>query len=56
MVYLVSTFQPAIVLILIIIGTKFFPHIIKENISKKILIPKILAIVVMIIGSFFLFI
>ena len=56
MVYLVSSFQPAIVLILTILGTKFLPHIITENISKKVLIPKILAIVVMIIGSFFLFI
>jgi drug/metabolite transporter (DMT)-like permease len=56
MVYLVSSFQPAIVLIFTILGTKFLPHIITENISKKVLIPKILAIVVMIIGSFFLFI
>lgn len=56
MVYLVSSFQPAIVLILTIVGTKFLPHIIKENISHRVLIPKILAIIVMIVGSFFLFI
>jgi len=56
MVFLVSSFQPAIVLLLTIIGTKFFPHIIKEDISRRVLIPKIIAIVVMIIGSIFLFI
>jgi drug/metabolite transporter (DMT)-like permease len=56
MVYLVSSFQPAIVLVLSIIGTKFFPHIIKENISKRVLVPKIIAICIMIFGSIFLFI
>ncbi len=55
MVYLVGSFQPAIVLILTIIGTKFFPHIIKENISKRVLTQKIFAIIIMIIGSVFLF-
>ncbi len=56
MVYLVSSFQPAIVLFLSIIGTKFFPQIIKENISKRVLIPKIIAICIMIVGSVLLFI
>jgi len=56
MVFLVSSFQPAIVLILTIIGTKFLPHIIKENISRRALIPKIIAICIMILGSVFLFI
>jgi len=55
MVYLVGTFQPAIVLFLTILGTKFYPHIVKENLSKKVLIPKIIAIIVMIVGSVFLF-
>ncbi len=55
MVYLVSSFQPAIVLGLTIIGTKFFPHIVKENISKKALFPKIIAIIIMIFGSVLLF-
>lgn len=54
MVYLVGSFQPAIVLFLTILGTKFFPHIVNENITKKVLIPKIIAIVVMIVGSVFL--
>lgn len=56
MVFLVGTFQPAIVLILAFLGTKFLPHIIKENISRKVMIPKIFSIIIMIIGSIFLFI
>lgn len=55
MVFLVSSFQPAIVLILTILGTKFLPHIINENISIRVLIPKILVITIMIIGSMLLF-
>ena len=56
MVYLVGSFQPAIVLLLTILGTKFFPKIIKEDMSKRILIPKIIAISIMIVGSIFLFV
>lgn len=56
LVYLVSSFQPAILIILTIIGTKFFPHIITEDLSKRTLIPKISAILIMILGSLFLFI
>ena len=56
MVYLVGSFQPAIVLFLTILGTKFFPHIVKENISRRALVPKIIAIILMIVGSVFLFI
>lgn len=56
MVYLVGSFQPAIVLLLTLITTRFFPSIVKENILKHILIPKIIAIIIMIIGSIFLFI
>lgn len=55
MVYLVSSFQPAIVLILTIIGTNFFPHIIKEDLSFKKLFPKIIAIILMTVGSIILF-
>lgn len=55
MVYFVGSFQPAIVLILSIIGTKFFPKIIQEDISQRVLIPKIIAIIIMTIGSFYLF-
>lgn len=56
MVYLIGSFQPAIVLILTIIGTKFFPHIINENISNKVLCQKIVAMAIITIGSIFLFI
>ena len=56
MVYLVGSFQPAIVLILTLVATKFFPHITKENLNKHILLPKVIAIIVMIIGSVFLLI
>jgi drug/metabolite transporter (DMT)-like permease len=55
MVYLIGSFQPAIVLLLVIISTKFFPHITKENISRKVLMPKIIAIFIMILGSVILF-
>lgn len=55
LVYLVSSFQPAIVLFMTLIATKFFTGIAKENMTKKILIPKIIAIIVMTIGSAMLF-
>jgi drug/metabolite transporter (DMT)-like permease len=56
LVYLVSSFQPVVVLFITLIATKFFPNIAKENLTKKILLPKILAIVIMIAGSIILFI
>ncbi|MFA6177703.1 MAG: DMT family transporter [Candidatus Paceibacterota bacterium] len=55
LVYLVSSFQPVIVLFLTIFTTKFFPNIAKENLTKIFLIPKIIAIIIMIIGSAILF-
>ena len=55
MVFLVGSFQPAIVLFLTILGTKFFPHIVKEDMNAKILLPKIVAIVLMVVGSAVLF-
>lgn len=55
MVYLVGAFQPVMVLFLTIVGTIFFPHIIKENISYRNIIPKIIAILFMIFGTFLLF-
>lgn len=56
MVYLVSSFQPAIVLFLTLFTTKFFPNIVKENMSKQILLPKIVSIFIIILGSIILFI
>ena len=55
MVYLVGSFQPAIVLFLTILCTSFFPHIAKENLNKYAIFPKIAAVGIMIIGSIILF-
>lgn len=55
LVYLLGSFQPAFVLVLSILGTLFLPKIIKEDISWKVLLPKIIAIVVMTLGSVILF-
>lgn len=51
LVYLVGSFQPAIVLILTILATLFFPAVAKENLKGRVLLPKILAILIMIAGS-----
>ncbi|MEK7564510.1 MAG: EamA family transporter [Patescibacteria group bacterium] len=56
MVYLVGSFQPAIVLFLTIMATKFFPHIVKENLDRCVLLPKMLAIAVIVVGSVILFV
>lgn len=56
LVYLVSAFQPLAVLLLTFFSTKFFPKIVTENFSKKIIIPKLIAITIMILGSVILFI
>jgi len=56
MVYLVSSFQPAIVLFLTLLATRFFPNIVKESLKERILLPKLIAIIVMIAGSVILFI
>lgn len=54
-VYLVGSFQPAIVLLITILGTLFFPNIVKEDLSKNVILPKTIAIIIMIIGSALLF-
>lgn len=56
LVYLVGSFQPAVVLILAILGTKFLSRIVKEDISKENLKIKFLAMVIMLIGTVLLFI
>lgn len=55
MVYLVGSFQPGIVLLLTFLGTRFFPNIVKENMSKRVLLPKIISVFVVILGSAVLF-
>lgn len=56
LVYLVGSFQPAIVLILTFFSTRFWPKIVSENFSYKIVMPKIIAIALMLVGSAILFI
>lgn len=55
MVYLMGSFQPAFVLFLTLLGTFLFPKIVTENLNKKVLIPKIIAILIMTVGSVILF-
>lgn len=55
MVYLVGSFQPAIVLFLTLFATKFFPSIITEDTTERVLLPKIVAVGIMILGSMILF-
>jgi bacterial/archaeal transporter family protein len=55
MVYLVGSFQPAIVLFFALICTELWPYIAKENLNKHVLFPRITAIGIMIIGSIILF-
>ncbi len=55
MVYLVGSFQPAIVLFMTLFTTKFFPDIAKEDMTGRVLWPKVIAIVIMVVGSVILF-
>ena len=55
MVYLVGSFQPAIVLIMTLFITRFFPEILQENLTRKKLFPKIISIIIMTLGSAILF-
>jgi len=55
LVYLVGSFQPAIVIFLTLVTTKFFPNIANENLTRSVILPKFIAIAIMIIGSMFLF-
>lgn len=54
LIWMVGGFQPFFVLFYGVILTIFFPKISKENISKKQLIHKILAISIMFAGTFFI--
>lgn len=55
MVYLVGSFQPAFVLFLTLLCTRFWPHIAKENTDKYVLFPRLVAVGIMLIGSIILF-
>ncbi|MDO8668327.1 MAG: DMT family transporter [bacterium] len=56
LVYMVGSFQPAIVLLLTFLSTRFWPKIASEDFSRKVIIPKTIAITLMLIGSAILFI
>jgi drug/metabolite transporter (DMT)-like permease len=51
---IVNGFQPFFVFAYGIILTLFFPNVVQEDIRKKVLIQKILSIVVMFVGTYFL--
>lgn len=55
LVYMVGSFQPAAVLMLTFFSTKFLPKIVSENFSPKVIIPKMIAIILMLFGSAVLF-
>ncbi len=55
LVTLVAGFQPVFVLILGVLTTIFFPYITKEDISRRGLIQKIFAVVVIGIGTYLLY-
>lgn len=56
LVFLVGSLQPAILLILTVLATYLFPKIIKEDMAWEVIFPKILAIIIMIIGCAILFV
>lgn len=55
LVWVVNGFQPMIVFIYGVILTVFLPRFGKENISKRVIIQKLSAMAVMLIGIYFLF-
>lgn len=54
LVWITNGFQPLFALLYGIILTLFFPKIIKENISKKTILQKLIFIVIIIIGGYLL--
>lgn len=55
LVYLVGSFQPAVVLLMTFLSTKFWPKIASEDFSFKTVLPKMTAIILMLLGSAILF-
>jgi len=53
-IWIVNGFQPFFVLGYGVLLTIFFPHISKENISRKHLTQKLIAILIMLVGTYFL--
>ena len=55
LVNIVNGIQPAIILLMGLFLTRFFPHIIKENIKKEVLFQKILSIVIILVGLYLVY-
>jgi hypothetical protein len=53
-IWIVNGFQPFFVFAYGVILTLLFPKVVKENIGRKFLVQKILAIVIMFVGTYFL--
>jgi len=52
LVYSLSSIQPFFVLLIAVILSRFFPSILKEEVSKSIVLVKIIAIISIFIGAF----
>ncbi len=55
LVNIVAGIQPAIILLMGLFFTRFFPHVIKENIKKEVLFQKILSIVIILVGLYLVY-
>lgn len=55
LVFVVSSYQPLFVFILGVLLTLILPHIAKEKISRNHLLHKLISILIIIIGSYFLY-
>jgi drug/metabolite transporter (DMT)-like permease len=55
LVFVVSSYQPLFVFILGVLLTLILPHITQEKISNKHLLHKLISIIIIIIGSYFLY-
>ena len=55
LVYTINSFQPAIIFLITIFCTFFLPKIAKEDLSKNVILPKMIAIIIIITGSVVLF-
>ncbi len=55
LVNIVAGIQPAIILLMGLFFTRFFPHVIKENIQKHVLVQKIISIAIILMGLYLVY-
>ncbi len=55
LIYVVNSFQPVFVFVIGILATLLFPHLIKESLSRKHVLQKILTILTMVLGLLMLY-